>query len=84
VKINDYFEPILGGPTNSFGEVGKLSLDKRFTTRNIPGPVTNGEADVIESFLNVRVMLQAMRYGTHPAAAMAWKSDSVIHVFQWF
>jgi len=49
VKVYDDLEVVLLGPSNSFVEVGKLSLDKWFTPRNIESPVANGESDMVKS-----------------------------------
>jgi len=49
MKVHDDLKVVLLRPTDSFVEVRKLSLDKRFTARNVESPVANGDSDMVKS-----------------------------------
>lgn len=49
MKVHDNLEIVLRRPSDSFDEVRKLSLNKWFTSRNIEGPVSNGDSDMVKS-----------------------------------
>lgn len=72
-------------PADSLGEIGQLTLDKRFAAGDVKGPISDGNPDVVQATESKFIVRSssAQTNDTHPAAAMAVKSASVIHVFQW-
>lgn len=84
MKINYNLDSVLRCPSYSLSEVWDLSLDVWFATRDIVCPVTNRNADMIKPVDDQPVVCITWAISPYPAAAIAWKSASVIHVFQWF
>ena len=72
-------------PADSLGEIGQLTLDKRFAAGDVEGPISDRNPDVVQSTEGSVVVRSnsTQTDDTHPAAAMAVKSASVIHEFQW-
>ncbi len=89
MEIHDDFQTIGLCPRNSFCEVRKLPLNVRFPPRHVKGPVSDRQPYMVEPIehiisSNTPVTHDMVIASTHPAAAIAAKSDSVIQVFQWF
>lgn len=49
VKIDDDFESVIPCPGDGFREVGQLSLNEGFSTRDVEGPVADGQSNMVET-----------------------------------
>ena len=49
MQINDDLETSVAGPTNGPVEVLELALDVGLATRDVPSPVADGDADVVQT-----------------------------------
>lgn len=49
MKVDDELETMVLRPPYSFAEIGKLALDVRLAALHVPGPVADGQANVIET-----------------------------------
>ena len=49
MKVDDDIEAIVSSPANSSLEVRKCALDVRLSRRDFKGPVSDGDADMIQT-----------------------------------
>ena len=49
MEVYDNLETVLSSPVDGFGKIRKLSLNVGFPARDIPCPVTDGNADMIKT-----------------------------------
>jgi len=87
MQVDDQLEVVVGGPSDGLLEVRQLALDERLIRPNFEGPVTDRQSDMVQAVIyisNQEIKKTKQNKTTNPAAAMAWKSDSVIQVSQCF
>lgn len=83
MQVNNHFKPVVLSPSDRFLKVRQLSLNVRLARRDFEGPVSDGDANVIEP-ANLSVQETKLNATLHyPAAAICAMSFSVIQVFQW-
>ena len=84
VQVDDQLKVVLGGPCNGFREIGQLAANIRLAGSNFEGPVADGQAYMVQTCgMSKKMQVRNTAWMTYPAAAMAAKSVSVIHVSQW-
>jgi hypothetical protein len=86
VEIDYDFQTVIPSPGDGVEHVLDLTLDVRFTWTDVECPVAYRKSNMVKSDANANVSdcVHDMENNgrIHPAAAMAAKSASVIHVFQ--
>lgn len=83
MKINHDFYTMIACPLDSLQKIGVLPLVIWFAARDVESPVSDRNANMVKAE-EIIAKLNYQSDKTYPAAAMAAKSDSTIHVFQWF
>ena len=85
VQVNDDLDPVVACPCYGFLEVGKLAGDVGLAGADVERPISNGDADMVQSMTRHNIGQHTPEgkntitcKDTHPAAAIAAKSDSVI------
>lgn len=49
MEVDDELEAVVRRPSYSVSKIGKLALNVWFATRDVPSPVADGQADMIET-----------------------------------
>lgn len=49
MKIDDDLESVIPCPSDGFREVRQLALDEWFSTRDVEGPIANGQPNMVET-----------------------------------